>query len=207
LAGIVAGARGGFLAICSGFLIKTRFGASIAFNLGNSSGRGASLWHAMPPFTMRALIIIAARSADFYFCICHLQEVARMTSVHTGRRHVLPITTRTRGIPLTEPLQNVARGCIAVALGRLAPRVRRVFVWLEDLNGPRGGRDRRCRIDVHLTSGGRVVVSDVAATEYQAIGRAASRMRIAIDRRIKKRRTRRRSTRRPLLHGAAALEV
>ncbi len=62
------------------------------------------------------------------------------------------------------------------ALGRFGSRVRRVLVRLEDLNGPRGGLDKRCHIEARLAGKGLLVV-DVRDAELEpAVSRAASRM-------------------------------
>jgi hypothetical protein len=62
------------------------------------------------------------------------------------------------------------------ALGRFGGRIRRVMVRLEDMNGPRGGLDKRCHIEVRMP--GRVVlVVDVRDVELEpAVSRAAERI-------------------------------
>ena len=58
------------------------------------------------------------------------------------------------------------------ALGRFAPRVRRVRALLEDVNGPRGGVDKRCAIEIQAPGGSlRVEVRD--SDFYVAVDRAA----------------------------------
>jgi putative sigma-54 modulation protein len=62
------------------------------------------------------------------------------------------------------------------ALGRFASRVRRVRVCLNDVNGPRGGIDKRCRMRVDLFPRGAVVVEAVGAAFEQALFGAAERV-------------------------------
>jgi ribosome-associated translation inhibitor RaiA len=64
--------------------------------------------------------------------------------------------------------------------------IRTVDVWLEDLNGPRGGRDKVARIGVSLRSSGTVVASATAEDLYQSVTMAADRARAAVDRRVTK---------------------
>jgi ribosome-associated translation inhibitor RaiA len=62
------------------------------------------------------------------------------------------------------------------ALSRFGGRIRRVMVRLEDMNGPRGGLDKRCHIEVRM-SGRSVLVVDVRDVELEpAISRAAARI-------------------------------
>lgn len=62
----------------------------------------------------------------------------------------------------------------------LAP-VRQHLLWLDayltDVNGPRGGPDKRCRIVVHLHTGGPVVVSRTGRDPVAAVSAAAARCR------------------------------
>jgi hypothetical protein len=47
------------------------------------------------------------------------------------------------------------------ALGRLADRIARVVVHLQDVNGPKGGRSRRCVAEVALADGRLVLARDL----------------------------------------------
>jgi hypothetical protein len=69
--------------------------------------------------------------------------------------------------------------------------VRKVRVTLEDVNGPRGGVDIRCRIEVHFRLRGSITVSALAIDEYAATAAAANRARELVDRRVKRIRSRR----------------
>lgn len=99
-------------------------------------------------------------------------------------RHPVQISVRTRGLALTENLHRVIRGCVSAAIGRFSRRVQGVFVWVEDTNGPKGGRGMRCRMVMCLKQGGRLMVSAEATDEYTAVGRAANRARARLVRRI-----------------------
>jgi hypothetical protein len=98
--------------------------------------------------------------------------------------HPLHISVRTRGLALTENLHRVIRGSVSAAIGRFTRRVQGVFVWVEDTNGPKGGRGMRCRMVIRLKQGGRLMVSAEAINEYAAVGRAANRARARLVRRI-----------------------
>jgi hypothetical protein len=102
---------------------------------------------------------------------------------------------KTRGVPLDETLEQVIRSNVRTALGRFSKRVRNVFVWIEDTNGPREGSGIRCRIAVGLANGGRPVAVAEAANEYAAVAECAIRARTLLDRLVKKRRRAKRSPR------------
>ena len=79
----------------------------------------------------------------------------------------------------------LARKRLEFALGRFADRVRSLTVRLTDVNGPRGGPDKRCLIAVRLTRPGRVIViEDVDADHNVAISRAAERTSRAVSRAV-----------------------
>ena len=59
-------------------------------------------------------------------------------------------TVHARGLELKNSHRRAIRRILASALGRFTRRVRTIRVWLEDINGPRGGVDIRCRIEVHF---------------------------------------------------------
>lgn len=94
-----------------------------------------------------------------------------------------------------ERLRETVREKLAVALAKFSERIERVDVRLEDLNGPRGGIDKRCMLAARVRSG-QVIQSEVVDFDYEvALNRAVQRL----TRRIKDHLARRRSVRRNLL--------
>lgn len=71
-------------------------------------------------------------------------------------------------------------------LGRFSPRIHCANVQLVDINGPRGGEDKVCRIEVRLLPTGTLFVEDVGSDGYAAIDRATDRIARAVIRFIKR---------------------
>jgi hypothetical protein len=104
----------------------------------------------------------------------------------------IPLSVQSRGLALTKRHREAVRRILVSTLGRFAGRIRAIQVWLEDVNGPRGGLDIRCRIDIDLRPRGRISVSALATDEFSATAKAAARTRELVDRRVKKARALRR---------------
>jgi putative sigma-54 modulation protein len=94
------------------------------------------------------------------------------------------IDIRAQGFALTQSIQSHVQRRIEFALDRLRGRVRRVCVRLSDVNGRRGGIDKRCQLQVQLADTRDVVVADVQRDLYVAMTRAVDRAAAAIVRRI-----------------------
>ncbi len=109
-----------------------------------------------------------------------------LTLHHAPSRAVIPISVTGRSGIVTEDLQDFARRRLSFALRRFTSRLRHADVWLDDVNGPRGGFDKRCRIHLRLMPRGRVTVTAEASNEYAALARAAKRAAIHLDRRCKR---------------------
>ena len=100
--------------------------------------------------------------------------------------------------PGTELRQYVDRR-LQFALGRFGPAIERVAVRVADINGPRGGIDKYCRIVVTLRgrSGHPVAVDDRDEDLYAAVARASARIGRTLGRALeRKRETRSRPSRR-----------
>ena len=69
---------------------------------------------------------------------------------------------------------------------RLGWQVPRTEVQLSDLNGPRGGRDKRCQLSVKTEGRGLVVVSSVARDWRSALDEALARAVRTVFRKIKR---------------------
>jgi ribosome-associated translation inhibitor RaiA len=74
------------------------------------------------------------------------------------------------------------------ALGRFAGRVGRVTVRLSDVNGPRGGIDKRCRIVASLVPRGMVMVEGSGDDPFALIAGTAKRAGRAVRRELERRR-------------------
>ena len=82
--------------------------------------------------------------------------------------------------------QHVTR-CIGSALRAVRDRVSRVTVRLMDENGPRGGMDKRCCVEVRMGRGAPVLIEERDGDVYRAVKVASARVRRAVRRRASKR--------------------
>jgi ribosome-associated translation inhibitor RaiA len=87
--------------------------------------------------------------------------------------------------------RRVTRG-VGAALGRLFDSVTAAVVRLRDVNGPRGGVDKACRIVVRLRDRGTSFVEAIDRDLYAAIDAAAAKLGRSVRRRSRRRQTLRR---------------
>lgn len=80
------------------------------------------------------------------------------------------------GFPITVALSDHARRRLRFVLTRHTDRVQRVVVRLGDENGPRGGVDKFCRIQVYLSDAPVAAIEDIGPDLYAVIDRAAARV-------------------------------
>lgn len=76
---------------------------------------------------------------------------------------------------LTPSLQNYLQRRLGTAFARASSRVMRIVVRLRDLNGPRGGCDMVCQINVSIPGQSDVVIREVQTDMYKAINAAVKR--------------------------------
>lgn len=88
---------------------------------------------------------------------------------------------------LTEGLRDHVAKRLAYAMNHGRDIVSRIVVRLSDVNGPRGGVDKRCGIEVRLKGSPTIAIDDTEADLYVAIDRAAERTGRTLDRRIARR--------------------
>ena len=85
--------------------------------------------------------------------------------------------------PLSEAgLREHVRRRLERGLGRIGGRIQRVVVRGEDVNGPRGGVDQLCRIEVALRGLAPIVVEKRAETLRQAFDRGVNAVKRALRR-------------------------
>lgn len=117
------------------------------------------------------------------------------------------IDIQARGLDLTQGLRDHTERRLNFALSWATYDVRQVAVQLSDVNGPRGGEDKRCCIQVALPGAQKIVIENTDANLYLAINRAVDRAERSIARRLERRREHRRGGLRknaPLVTGDVA---
>ena len=108
------------------------------------------------------------------------------------------IDTRAIGFSLTDAIARHAEDRVGSALRPFARRVLKITVRLDDVNGSRGGVDKRCGVVAALRRHGVQVAEAVDADLYRAIDAAAARIRRSVSRAAKSRLAReRRDPQRP----------
>jgi len=103
------------------------------------------------------------------------------------------IHIQARGLALTSALREHVKRRLQFALGWADGRLRQISVRLSDENGPRGGEDKRCRIQITFPGAPSVVIDDTEADLYVAIDRAADRAGRSVTRRLERQRNCRQS--------------
>ena len=89
-----------------------------------------------------------------------------------------------RGVVVDAAIRGRAERRLGFALGRFGHQVGQVAVHLSDVNGPRGGVDKRCRVVVELLGHDPVVVEEADTDLDALVDRAADRVGRAVARRL-----------------------
>ena len=88
--------------------------------------------------------------------------------------------------PLAAELSEVARTRALFVLRRFSVRIPYATVQLSDVNGPRGGVDKRCQVELQTDHGGPVVIHAVAEEWRTALDSALSRASRLLARRFER---------------------
>jgi len=101
----------------------------------------------------------------------------------------MQIDIQTRNFDLTNALRSYAERRLRFALTLADNHVQRIVMRLSDINGPRGGEDKRCHLLVVLAGLPDVVVEDTEADLYFAIDRAVDRAGRTVMRKLDRKQT------------------
>jgi ribosome-associated translation inhibitor RaiA len=132
----------------------------------------------------------------------HTSMRTPVTARGTGRAQWVPAHIRPVGDELGPEDRDYIRRKLGRRLGKFADAVERVSVRTEDVNGPRGGLDRVCRIKVVLRGLPSVVYEHREARLNAAIDGALAGVTRAVRRAVQRRRMK--PLRRPAKDAAAA---
>jgi putative sigma-54 modulation protein len=101
----------------------------------------------------------------------------------------MQIRVQSLSFRLTDAIRQHVEGRIGPALAITGTgESGHAVVRLCDLNGPKGGIDKSCRVMVLLRAVGAVVVEAVDSDLYQAVDRAAVKLRSVVARRYRRHR-------------------
>ncbi len=98
------------------------------------------------------------------------------------------IQIHSRKFPLTEGIREHIERRVHFTLSWANQTLSTVTLRLDDVNGPRGGEDKSCRVQIPLPGGKSVVVDELQADLYVAIDRAIERAGRAVSRQIERNR-------------------
>jgi ribosomal subunit interface protein len=100
----------------------------------------------------------------------------------------MQIEIQARGFTLTKAMRGYVENRLHFALSTRYANLKRARVRLSDINGPRGGSDKRCHIQLTLPRHTPVIIEDTESNLYVAIDRACDRARRTLARRLARQR-------------------
>lgn len=106
------------------------------------------------------------------------------------------VDLRTRALDLSRQDIQTVLARLDASLDRVTPDITHVRVRLADVNGPKGGEDKRCTVRIQLGRLGTVQVTRCAPTIWEALSRALATAKRGCHERLEVRQTRRRRRRR-----------
>lgn len=91
---------------------------------------------------------------------------------------------RSQGVTVSDDLQAYIERCVNFGLDWAGHDVDRIVISLSDINGPRGGNDKRCHLRIPLSRMRDVVIEEVACDIQAAIAHAVDRASGSLERRL-----------------------
>ena len=101
----------------------------------------------------------------------------------------MQINIQAKQFSLTDALRSHAERRLRSTLTCCDEHIQQVIMRLSDVNGPRGGEDKCCHLQVVLAGLPDVVVEDIEADMYVAIDRATDRAGRTVVRKIDRQQT------------------
>lgn len=106
----------------------------------------------------------------------------------------MQLDIQAREFSLTEALRNHAELRLRSTLTCFNGHIQQIDMRLSDINGPRGGSDKRCQVRIVLSGQPDVVIEDTQADLYLAINRSVERAGRTVQRRLDRMRKQARQT-------------
>lgn len=103
------------------------------------------------------------------------------------RKFIMQIDIVHRNVRVTQEQKEWIQRRIHFALSRFARRIRRVTLVFSDINGARGGVDKKCRFVVMLSPHGEIMIDETAVNIEAAVAAISDRVARAISRTLERR--------------------
>ncbi|MFT4937010.1 MAG: putative sigma-54 modulation protein [Paraglaciecola sp.] len=97
----------------------------------------------------------------------------------------MQIHIQSRQFSLSNALREYVNSKVRIMLGRYETQIVRIDVSLFDINGPRGGEDKCCKIIVKANGMTSIVVEETAVDMYDAINLCSRRTRRVVKRQLR----------------------
>ncbi|MEZ4362701.1 MAG: HPF/RaiA family ribosome-associated protein [Kofleriaceae bacterium] len=104
----------------------------------------------------------------------------------------MKIELRFRGLPSSSALREHVVKRVRTQLSRFGTQLSHILVRLEDVNGPRGGRDKRCLVTVRGPGLKLSPLEQLSDDAYAASALALERVSFAVGRELQRGRTKKR---------------
>lgn len=96
------------------------------------------------------------------------------------------VQVRLRGLEVPDVVREAIARRIRFALGRFGGPLRSASALVTDENGPRGGADKRCRVELRLRDGARLSVEHEGERLLATVDEALDRSARALVRRLER---------------------
>lgn len=104
----------------------------------------------------------------------------------------MKIDVRFRGVEASNALREHVRRRVHFQMSRFGNAVHSVVVRIGDINGPKGGEDKRCQVTLRGSRLGPLTIEDLSADVHSALDTALERAARAAGRDIERKRAARR---------------
>ncbi|WP_428034652.1 HPF/RaiA family ribosome-associated protein [Amphritea sp.] len=96
----------------------------------------------------------------------------------------MKINLKVRHVSIKKGLEEYIRRRMTFALASRYDQTDQIDVTLSDINGPRGGEDKRCQVRILIAGQRDILIDDVRQNWQEAIDSAASRASRTLTRRL-----------------------
>ena len=96
------------------------------------------------------------------------------------------IVIHSKGVDLTDTLRQFVDQHLRFVLTRYGAHIISINVMLLDINGPKGGLDKCCRVQLKLDHLPKIIVQDTQVNVYAAIKMCSVRLKRTVERNIRK---------------------